>query len=59
ESRGLGDVYKRQRLHLSDITLPMGVKFVPHGDDTNPLLAQANPAKGAASEDAADAPAAE
>jgi large subunit ribosomal protein L25 len=47
------------RLHLSDITLPMGVKFIPHGEDTNPLLAQANAAKGTASEGAADAPAAE
>lgn len=55
----LGGLVGNARLHLSDITLPMGVKFVPHGDDTNPLLAQANPAKGAASEDAADAPAAE
>lgn len=45
------------RLHLSDITLPLGVKFVPHGDDTNPLLGQANPPKGSGPDD--DAAAAE
>uniref|UniRef100_UPI00333EAE20 50S ribosomal protein L25/general stress protein Ctc n=1 Tax=Castellaniella defragrans TaxID=75697 RepID=UPI00333EAE20 len=57
----LGSLIGGGRLHLSDITLPIGVKFVPHGDDTNPLLGQANPPKGAGSDDAAPAaePAAE
>lgn len=55
----LGGLVGNARLHLSDITLPMGVKFVPHGEDTNPLLGQANAAKGTTAEGAADAPAAE
>ncbi|HEX7387377.1 MAG TPA: 50S ribosomal protein L25/general stress protein Ctc [Castellaniella sp.] len=29
------------RLHLSDITLPIGVKYMPHGADVNPIMAQA------------------
>lgn len=29
------------RLHLSDIVLPPGVKYVPHGGDLNPIMAQA------------------
>ncbi|MBN9402001.1 MAG: 50S ribosomal protein L25/general stress protein Ctc [Burkholderiales bacterium] len=55
----LGGLVGNARLHLSDVTLPMGVKFVPHGEDTNPLLAHATSPKGMAAEDAADAPAAE
>jgi large subunit ribosomal protein L25 len=55
----LGGLVGNARLHLSDVTLPMGVKFVPHGEDTNPLLGQANAAKGTTADDAADAPAAE
>lgn len=54
----LGGLVGNSRLHLSDITLPMGVKYVPHGEDTNPLLAQANAAKGSGSADDAE-PAAE
>ena len=50
----LGGLIGGARLHLSDITLPKGVKFIPHGDDTNPLLGQANPAKGAAAAAADD-----
>jgi len=53
----LGNLIGGARLHLSDITLPMGVKFVPHGEDTNPLLGQANPPKGTGSDDDAAAPA--
>ena len=54
----LGNLVGGGRLHLSDITLPMGVTFVPHGDDTNPLLGQANAPKGAGAADD-DTPAAE
>lgn len=42
------------RVHLSDITLPAGVQFVPQGEDTNPLLAQANPPRGSTTEDDGD-----
>ena len=38
------------KLHLSDITLPSGVKYVPRGEDLNPLLASAQAKKGAADE---------
>src|SRR5690606_5012047 len=55
----LGGLVGNARLHLPDVTLPKGVKFVPHGDDTDPLLAQANAPKGTASEGEAEAPAAE
>lgn len=37
----LGGLVGNGRLHLSDITLPTGVKYVPRGDDVNPILAQA------------------
>jgi large subunit ribosomal protein L25 len=37
----LGGMVGGSRLHLSDITLPIGVKYVPHGGDTNPIMAQA------------------
>ncbi|WP_323011760.1 50S ribosomal protein L25/general stress protein Ctc [Castellaniella sp.] len=55
----LGNMIGNSRVHLADITLPIGVKFVPHGDDVNPLLAQAAAPKGAAADDAAETPAAE
>jgi len=41
-------------VHLSDITLPKGVSYVPHGGDANPLLASAV-AKGAEEDEAAEA----
>jgi large subunit ribosomal protein L25 len=50
----LGGLVGNARLHLSDVTLPMGVKFVPHGDDVNPLLGQAHAAKGTTAEAAPD-----
>lgn len=43
-------------LHLSDITLPVGVVYVPHGGDADPALASAHIKSGADS--AEDAPAA-
>ncbi|MER1939330.1 50S ribosomal protein L25/general stress protein Ctc [Castellaniella sp. FW104-16D08] len=54
----LGGMVGNARLHLADITLPIGVKYVPHGDDVNPLLAQASAPRGAAADDApaSDAP---
>ncbi|WP_323016907.1 50S ribosomal protein L25/general stress protein Ctc [Castellaniella sp.] len=59
----LSNMIGGSRLHLADITLPIGVKYVPHGEDTNPLLAQAAAPKGSAADDdaapAAEAPAAE
>ncbi|MDY0309499.1 MAG: 50S ribosomal protein L25/general stress protein Ctc [Castellaniella sp.] len=55
----LGGLVGGARLHLSDITLPKGVKYVPRGEDTNPLLAQANAPKGTVSEEEGEAPAAE
>ncbi|WP_322996675.1 50S ribosomal protein L25/general stress protein Ctc [Castellaniella sp.] len=55
----LGHMIGNSRVHLADITLPIGVKFVPHGEDVNPLLAQASAPKGAAADDAAETPAAE
>ncbi|MBV6272895.1 50S ribosomal protein L25/general stress protein Ctc [Alcaligenaceae bacterium CGII-47] len=48
------------KLHLSDITLPKGVKYVPRGEDVNPLMAAATPLrKNVEADDAAtDTPAA-
>lgn len=43
------------KLHLSDITLPMGVKYVPHGDDANPLMASATQLRKDAEPEAAPA----
>ncbi|MER1968800.1 50S ribosomal protein L25/general stress protein Ctc [Castellaniella sp. GW247-6E4] len=54
----LGNLIGGGRLHLSDVTLPIGVKFVPHGDDVNPLLGQANMPKGTGSDDEDTPPAA-
>ncbi|MNJ67907.1 50S ribosomal protein L25 [compost metagenome] len=46
-------------IHLADIKLPMGVTYVPHGGEDNPLLAAAIVKGGAAAADAeAAAPAA-
>ncbi|KAG1239992.1 hypothetical protein G6F57_020566 [Rhizopus arrhizus] len=46
-------------IHLADIKLPMGVTYVPHGGEDNPLLAAAIVKGGAAADDAeAAAPAA-
>lgn len=46
-------------IHLADIKLPMGVTYVPHGGEENPLLAAAVVKGGAAADDAAaDTPAA-
>jgi large subunit ribosomal protein L25 len=46
-------------LHLSDIELPKGVTFVPHGSDTNPVVASALLKGGPADDSADDKPAAE
>ena len=37
----LGNMLAGSILHLSDITLPVGVTFVSHGGDANPALASA------------------
>jgi large subunit ribosomal protein L25 len=37
----LGTIVAGQSLHLSDITLPIGVKYLTHGGDENPLLVTA------------------
>lgn len=42
-------------IHLADIKLPMGVTYVPHGADANPLLAAAVVKGGAAADDADEA----
>lgn len=39
-------------VHLADIKLPMGVTYVPHGAEANPLLASAVVKGGAAADDA-------
>ncbi|HXE18477.1 50S ribosomal protein L25/general stress protein Ctc [Castellaniella sp. UC4442_H9] len=46
------------RLYLADITLPIGVKYVPHGGDTNPIMAQAADVKEVKDDTAAGTPAA-
>ncbi len=50
----LGNLEANERVHLDDITLPAGVEYVFVGEETNPLLAQANPPKGTVSEDVED-----
>lgn len=45
-------------VHLSDIKLPMGVTYVPHGADANPLLASAVMKGGPAAADDAEVAAA-
>lgn len=54
----LANMIGGSKLHLSDITLPMGVKYVPHGDDLNPLMAAATQLRKDAEEAASDTPAA-
>jgi len=41
-------------MHLADIRLPVGVKFVPHGGDENPLLVTAVMPGSAKSDEAAE-----
>ena len=54
----LADVLAGGSIHLADIKLPMGVTYVPHGGEENPLLAAAVVKGGAAADDADDAAAA-
>lgn len=55
----LADILAGGSIHLADIKLPMGVTYVPHGGEENPLLAAAVVKGGAAADDAAEeAPAA-
>lgn len=37
----LGNIVAGQSVHVKDITLPRGVKYVPHGGDENPIVASA------------------
>ena len=60
----LGNMLGGSILHLSDISLPVGVTYVPHGADANPALAAAHVKAGsdagdeaATGEAAADKPA--
>ena len=52
------DILAGASIHLADIKLPMGVTYVPHGGEENPLLAAAVVKGGAAADDADAAPAA-
>ena len=54
----LGNMVGNSRLHLSDVTMPMGVKYVPHGADVNPIMAQAAEVKVEEETPAPDTPAA-
>ena len=54
----LADILAGGSIHLADIKLPMGVTYVPHGGEENPLLAAAVVKGGAAADDADAAPAA-
>jgi len=54
----LADILAGASIHLADIKLPMGVTYVPHGGEENPLLAAAVVKGGAAADDADAAPAA-
>lgn len=54
----LADILAGASIHLADIKLPMGVTYVPHGGEENPLLAAAVVKGGAAADDAEAAPAA-
>ena len=55
----LADILAGGSIHLADIKLPMGVTYVPHGGEENPLLAAAVVKGGAAADDTAEeAPAA-
>ncbi len=44
----LADVLPGASVHLSDIKLPLGVTYMAHGGDANPLLASAVAVRGAA-----------
>jgi len=50
----LTDVLAGASIHLADIKLPMGVTYVPHGGEDNPLLAAAVTKGGAAAADDAE-----
>lgn len=50
----LADVLAGGSIHLADIKLPMGVTYVPHGGEGNPLLAAAVTKGGAAAADEAE-----
>ncbi|MBK1982276.1 50S ribosomal protein L25/general stress protein Ctc [Achromobacter xylosoxidans] len=54
----LANILAGASIHLADIKLPMGVTYVPHGGEDNPLLAAAVVKGGAAADDADAAPAA-
>ncbi|MFD4837277.1 50S ribosomal protein L25/general stress protein Ctc [Achromobacter sp. NPDC058515] len=54
----LADILAGGSIHLADIKLPMGVTYVPHGAEDNPLLASAVVKGGAAADEAEAAPAA-
>lgn len=54
----LADILAGGSIHLADIKLPMGVTYVPHGAEANPLLASAVVKGGAAADEAEAAPAA-
>lgn len=54
----LGNLLGGSILHLSDITLPVGVTFVSHGGDANPALAAAHVKAGGDAADEEAAPAA-
>ncbi|MDN5842122.1 MAG: 50S ribosomal protein L25/general stress protein Ctc [Alcaligenaceae bacterium] len=49
----LAELVGGAKVHLADITLPDNVTYVPRGDELNPLLALAQPKKGA-TEDSTD-----
>ena len=51
----LADILAGASIHLADIKLPMGVTYVPHGAEANPLLAAAVVKGGAAAADEAEA----
>ncbi|WP_313623253.1 50S ribosomal protein L25/general stress protein Ctc [Achromobacter sp.] len=51
----LADILAGGSIHLADIKLPMGVTYVPHGGEDNPLLAAAVTKGGAAAADEAEA----
>ncbi|KRC86328.1 50S ribosomal protein L25 [compost metagenome] len=51
----LADILAGASIHLADIKLPMGVTYVPHGAEDNPLLAAAVVKGGAAAADEAEA----
>jgi large subunit ribosomal protein L25 len=54
----LGQMIAGSVVHLADVTLPIGVTYVSHGGDANPLLASAYVKAGSDAADDTDAPAA-